>query len=62
MAINFGVNETNILDSNVRLINVTWKNSDLWILSKKDTTNANTYYFKEKSNDLPCLFGALPLH
>lgn len=47
---NFGGNETIILDSNVRLINVTWKNSDLWILTKKDSTKPNIYYFKEKSN------------
>jgi hypothetical protein len=47
---NFGGQESIILDSSIRLVNVTWKNSDLWILTKKDTTKPVTYYFKEKSN------------
>lgn len=49
----FGGTETINLEEGVRLVNVTWKGkegSDLWILTKKDTTKATTYYFKEKSN------------
>ena len=49
----FGGTETIDLEEGVRLVNVTWKGkegSDLWILTKKDTTKATTYYFKEKSN------------
>jgi len=52
----YGGTETIQLEEGVRLVNVTWKstgaytNSDLWILTKKDTTNPTTYYFKEKSN------------
>lgn len=47
---NFGGTETIILDSNVRLINLTWKENNLWILTKKDTIKPSIYYFKEKSN------------
>lgn len=49
----FGGTETIQLEQGVRLVNVTWKGkegSDLWILTKKDTTAPTTYYFKEKSN------------
>ena len=49
----FGGTETIQLEEGVRLVNLTWKGkdgSDLWILTKKDTTKATTYYFKEKSN------------
>jgi hypothetical protein len=50
----FGGTETIQLEEGVRLVNVTWKGreggGDLWILTKKDTTKATTYSFKEKSN------------
>lgn len=50
----WGGTETIQLESGVRLVNITWKESkgstDLWLLTKKDTTNPNTYYFKEKSS------------
>jgi hypothetical protein len=46
----FGGTEVINLESGVRLVNVTWKGKDaLWILTKKDTTKATTYYFSEKS-------------
>ncbi len=47
---NFGGTETIVLDPNVRLVNATWKESNLWIITKKDSSNPSTYYFKEKSN------------
>lgn len=40
------------LEPHQRLVNVTWKGkegSDLWILTKLDTTKPTTYTFKEKS-------------
>ena len=49
----FGGTEVINLEEGVRLVNVTWKGkngSDLWILTKKDTTVATTYYFNEKSS------------
>ena len=50
---NFGGTEVINLEAGTRLVNVTWKGkdgSDLWILTKKDTTKATTYYFNEKSS------------
>ena len=49
----FGGTETINLEPGVRLVNMTWKGkdgSDLWVLTKKDTTAPTTYSFKEKSN------------
>ena len=49
----FGGTETINLEPGARLVNVTWKGkegSDLWILTKQDTTKPSTYSFKEKSN------------
>lgn len=49
----FGGTETITLDPGVRLVNATWKGkegSDLWLLTKKDSTKATIYSFKEKSN------------
>ena len=49
----WGGEETIHLETGERLINVTWKgkyDSDLWILTKQDTTKPTTYSFKEKSN------------
>lgn len=37
------------LKPNERVSNVTWKGTDLWILTKQDTTKPTTYTFKEKS-------------
>jgi hypothetical protein len=47
----FGGTEVINLDAGTRVVNVTWKGKDasLWILTKKDTTKATTYYFTEKS-------------
>jgi hypothetical protein len=54
MARQFGGSETIELNPGDRLVNVTWKgkeSTDLWILTKKDTTVLPTQYsFKEKSN------------
>ena len=49
----FGGTEEITLEKGERLVNATWKGkdgSDLWILTKKDTTAPTTYYFKEKSS------------
>jgi hypothetical protein len=47
----WGGSQTIQLEEGVRLVNVTWKEgSDLWILTKRDTTKASTYSFSEKSN------------
>ena len=49
----FGGTEEITLEKGERLVNATWKGkdgSDLWILTKKDTTSPTTYYFKEKSS------------
>lgn len=47
----FGGTEVINLEAGTRVVNVTWKGEDpsLWILTKKDTTKATTYYFTEKS-------------
>jgi hypothetical protein len=53
MARQFGGSETIELNPGDRLVNVTWKGksgTDLWILTKKDTTAPTQYSFKEKSN------------
>lgn len=47
---NWGGTETIKLDPGVRLVNVTWKDQHLWILTKQDTTKPQTYKFKEKSS------------
>lgn len=49
MARSFGGTETVTLEPGKRLVNVTWKENDLWILTKQDTTNPTTYSFKQKS-------------
>lgn len=51
VARSFGGTEVINLDAGIRVVNVTWKDEDasLWILSKKDTTKASTYYFTQKS-------------
>jgi hypothetical protein len=49
----FGGSEIIQLNPGDRLVNVTWKGksgTDLWILTKKDTTTPTQYSFKEKSN------------
>jgi len=46
---NYGGTQTIILDKDIRLVNATWKGTDLWIITKKDTSSPSTYYFKEKS-------------
>jgi len=47
----FGGNENIQLETGVRVVNVTWKDGDLWILVKKDETLKPTVYtFSEKSN------------
>lgn len=50
IARNFGGNETVNLKEGERLVNITWKETDLWILTKQDTTKPAIYTFKEKSN------------
>jgi uncharacterized protein YcfL len=39
------------LESGQRLVNVTWKDANIWILTKEDSTiKPIVYTFKEKSN------------
>jgi hypothetical protein len=50
-----GGTDTVQLESGKRLVNITWKSnsnisSDLWILTKQDTTKPSTYLFEEKSS------------
>jgi len=47
---NLGGTEHVTLDEGERLVNVTWKQDDLWILTKQDNTKPSTYSFKEKSS------------
>lgn len=49
---NFGGTEHIKLEPGERLVNVTWKQDDLWVLTKQDTSNytPTTYTFKEKSS------------
>ena len=49
MARSFGGTETIELNPGQRLVNITWKEAELWILTKKDTTKPTTYSFKEKT-------------
>jgi len=47
----FGGNQTVTLDKGRRLANVTWKEDNLWILTKEDTTKpVSIYHFKESSS------------
>jgi hypothetical protein len=45
----FGGTETIELNPGQRLVNITWKETELWILTKKDTTKPTTYSFKQKT-------------
>ena len=47
---NFGGTEHINLNKGERLVNVTWKQDDLWILTKQDSNKPSTYTFKEKSS------------
>lgn len=47
---NYGGTEVIELDNNERLVNITWKQDDIWVLTKTDTTKPTTYSFKEKSS------------
>lgn len=46
----YGGTETVELKPGERLVNMTWKETDLWILTKQDTTKPSTYTFQEKSS------------
>lgn len=46
----FGGTMTVDLESNERLVNASWKNDELWLLVKKDTTKPQTYSLIEKSS------------
>lgn len=41
-----------VLEPSTKLINVTWKDSDIWLLTKpmSPTDSAESYVFQEKSN------------
>lgn len=44
----FGGTETVKLEPNEVFVNITWKESDLWVVTKDTVTN--THYAREKSN------------
>lgn len=46
----FGGTTTVELSQGERLINITWKESNLWVLTKQDTTKPTNWTFKEVSN------------
>jgi hypothetical protein len=46
----WGGTETIELETNQRLVNATWKDTDLWLLTKTDSTRPTVYEFIEKSN------------
>lgn len=46
----WGGEETIYLETGERLVNVTWKQTDLWLLTKQDTTKPSTYSFRGKSS------------
>lgn len=50
MARKYGGETTINLEQGQRLVNVTWKENDLWVLTRKDTTWPKTYTFSEKSS------------
>lgn len=46
----FGGTQEITLTSGKRVVNVTWKETDLWVLTKEDTTTKpSIYHFVEKS-------------
>lgn len=47
---NFGGKSVVTLQPNQRVVNVTWKQDDMWILYKVDTTKPYQYTFKESSS------------
>jgi hypothetical protein len=49
---NFGGSETITLGLNQKLVNVTWKDSDMWVLTRpmKNTDSVETYIFSESSS------------
>jgi len=46
----YGGTEHITLDKGERMVNMTWKQDHLWILTKQDTTKPSTYTFREKSS------------
>ena len=46
----YGGTETINLGEGQRVVNVTWKEGNIWILTRQDTTIPTTYTFQEKSN------------
>lgn len=46
----YGGTQTITLDPGQRLVNVTWKEDNLWLLVKPDTTAPKKYTFAEKSS------------
>jgi hypothetical protein len=52
MSRNFGGKQTINIPENQKLVNATWKNDDLWVLTKPMSAkdSAEVYYFVEKSS------------
>lgn len=49
---NWGGNTTIEVSANKKLVNLTWKNENLWVLTRdrKEGETAETYYFTEDSS------------
>lgn len=50
MARNWGGKQTINLEDGERLVNATWKENDLWLLTKTDTTYPQEYILQEHSS------------
>ena len=50
MSRKFGGTETISLPAGTRLENITWKEDQLWLLTRQDTTQPTTYTLQEKSS------------
>lgn len=48
----FGGNATIHIEKDQKLVNITWKEADMWILTRtrKEGEKPETYFFKESSN------------
>jgi len=47
---NWGGSQTITLEEGQRLVNATWKEDNMWLLVKTDTTKPQIYHFNESSS------------
>jgi hypothetical protein len=50
MARKYGGTQTIQLDKGERVVTASWKEANLWILTKQDTTKPSVYRYTEKSS------------